>query len=101
MCRSGTCVCAIQTHTHTHLCSLTAQARVLEHHTRACVHAHDMCVLMEKNYEAAPVIVARPLPMPPEPIPVTISPSHPIAVRTRVRLSESRAMQHHPRRQQP
>ena len=73
--------------THTHVCSLNAQARVWEQHARACVHAHDMCVcvLMKKTRRppsSSPSPAPPPCPPNPSPSP---SPSHLIAVRTRPR----------------
>ena len=85
-CVAAAHACVQFRHTHTHVCSLNAQARVWEQHARACVHAHDMCVCAHEKNEAAPVIVAvsRPPPCPPNPSP-SPSPSHLIAVRTRPR----------------
>ena len=106
-CVAAAHACVQFRHTHTHACSLNAQARVWEQHARACVHAHDMCVCAHEKNEAAPVIVAvsRPPPRAPRtrprhhPHPIS-SPSVRVPVRSRVRRSESRAMQHYPRRQQ-
>ena len=80
MCRSSTCVCAIQTHTHTRVFIECTGACLGA--ARTCVRscARHVCVCAHEKNEAAPVIVAvsRPPPLvPPEPVPVTIPiPSH-------------------------
>ena len=96
MCRSSTCVCAIQTHTHTRVFIECTGACLGA--ARTCVRscARHVCVCAHEKNEAAPVIVAvsRPPPAPPPPRPRTHppptpapspSPSHLIAVRTRPR----------------